>query len=366
MAEPPNSSRRDFIKGRSALRALRDRAPSVIPNKGSDLPNNANRQNAYLEHFTKRAMACEFALMFNMQQYPQSGAVAASAFQLIEDLEDQLSIYRSHSEVSELNRVAVSRAVNVETKLFELFRIATRISSSTNGAFDITSGPLTKLWGFDRRDGSIPNQELIVNTLKSVGYDKIEYCDTEQTVRFLSDQLSINLGGIGKGHSLDRAAYMIEDRGIQDFIIHGGQSSVIARGRESTSGDDDEDAGWQVGLSHPMTPDRRLGVISLRNEALGTSGTGRQGFFVDGKRYGHIIDPRTGWPTDHFLSTTVITPSAALSDALATAFFVMALEEVEVYCRANPDVKAICVAQTKSGQSTMEWFNLAEEDWKRT
>ena len=117
--------------------------------------------------------------------------------------------------------------------------------------------------------------------------------------------------------------------GIRDFAIHGGQSSVLCGGDYLTN-DGDSGAGWPIGLSHPVLPEVRLAHFNLRGRALGTSGSGRQGFFHQGKRYGHIIDPRTGWPTDHFLSTTVISPSAALSDALATAFFVMDIEELSL------------------------------------
>ena len=199
--------------------------------------------------------------------------------------------------------------------------------------------------------------------MESVGCERIKLDSSKLTVEFADPKLSINLGGIGKGHALDRVVELLESNDIRDFIFHGGQSSVTARGSQNV---DESKPGWSVGLSHPLTPDYRLAEITLRNESLGTSGTGRQGFFVDGRRYGHIIDPRTGRPTDHFLSTTVISPSAALSDALATAFFVMSLTEVELFCRNNEHIKAICVAAGKAGQTDLEWFNLSDEDWKRT
>jgi thiamine biosynthesis lipoprotein len=117
-----------------------------------------------------------------------------------------------------------------------------------------------------------------------------------------------------------------------------------------------------------VLPDRRLAEFYLRDAALGTSGTARQGFFHQGKRYGHIIHPKTGWPTDHFLSTTVISQSAELSDALATAFFVMPIEEVEAWCREHTDVSVVLVtdvAGRDNGQVQLEWFNLDEDNWKR-
>ncbi len=305
--------------------------------------------------------------MFNMQQYPQTGAVTAAAFELIDQLEEQMSVYRSESEVSKLNRTANKTPTKVESKLFQLLQLAAELHTRTGGAFDITSTPLTQVWGFDQRDARIPNQDSIDTALSKVGGDQIVLDPISQTVLFVDKEIGINLGGIGKGHALDRIADFMSENAISDFLIHGGQSSVVGRGSQVVSKDESTPtSGWVVGLSHPLIPEHRLAEITIMNEALGTSGTGRQGFFFQGKRYGHIIDPRTGWPSDHFLSTTVISPSAALSDALATAFFVMSIEEVEEYCRANQQVKAILVTQGKSqGQTDIEWFNLADEEWRR-
>ena len=188
-----------------------------------------------------------------------------------------------------------------------------------------------------------------------------------KSVRFAVPDLKINLGGIGKGYAIDCVAQMIREKGIGDFVLHGGQSSVVAAGNQKNL-ESESDRGWPVGLSHPLLPDRRLAEFYLRDAALGTSGTARQGFFHQGKRFGHIIHPQTGWPTDHFLSTTVISPSAELSDALATAFFVMPIEAVEAVCRQHTDVGAVLVSESTGkdkGEVQLEWFNLDESDWTR-
>lgn len=363
MTDRSKSSRREFLKGRAALDTLRKNITASIDIAKTAPPIvSPDRQNFYLEHFSKKAMACDFELLFNMQQYPQSGKVTMAAFELIDRLEDHMSIYREHSEVSRINRAAQYQPVKVESNLFELLQLAVQIHDQTAGAFDITTLPLSAIWGFDRRQGRLPSHDEISIALKSVGCERLKLDASQLTVEFSEPLLSINLGGIGKGHALDRVVGLLESNEIRDFLLHGGQSSVVARGSQTV---DDSITGWRVGLSHPRTPDRRLAEITLRNEALGTSGTGRQGFFVDGRRFGHIIDPRTGWPTDHFLSITVISRSAALSDALATAFFVMSLAEVESYCQNNEEIKAICVVGGAAGNTTLEWFNIADEDWKR-
>lgn len=370
MTTPENPDRRDFLTGQSARDAITDK----LADKDGNLPIESvlnDRQTGYVEEYSKSAMACEFELLFNLHQYKQSSAAALAAFQLIDDLEDQLTVYRDHSDVSQLNRFAARQPMVVEENLFELVRQAIEIHRETGAAFDITSGQLSTLWGFDRRSGAIPDQELINAALANVGSQFIQLDESERAIKIDREGVKINLGGIGKGHALDRVADLITSQGIEDFVIHGGQSSVLARGsslsavKSSSGSSDAPDCGWRVGLSHPLLPEVRLCEVVLRDRSLGTSGTGRQGFYSKGIRYGHIIDPRTGWPSSHFLSTTVISPSAALSDALATAFFVMPLEEVQQYCANHTEVAAVCVSRKGKIKNQIELhvFNLNDDDW---
>ena len=376
MPDQPKSNRRDFLKGRTATDAIRQQMESVQL-EGPNVSNNApwlDRQTNYLEQYSKNAMACEFELLFNLHQYPQSGAAAMEAFKLIDRLEDQMTVYREHSEVSQINMNAYAKDFVVEKRLFELLLLANLLHQQTGKAFDITAGPLSRVWGFERRGGELPDQTTIDEALESVGSGMIELKTQKLSIRFTQPGITINLGGIGKGHALDRVAELFESKSIGDFVVHGGQSSVLARGsseaatvRPAATGEAPLQQGWTVGISHPMIPGVRLAEVFLRDKALGTSGTGRQGFYHQGQRYGHIIDPRTGWPTTHFLSTTVISSSAAISDALSTAFFVMTLDEVDEYCESNPDVAAILIhANPKlKGQIDLRVFNLADHDWRR-
>jgi len=375
MNSDSQSSRREFLRGSAIVDAAR------AQNQSEDA-----KPTGYLDQYTKSAMACRFEILLNMRQYQRGPQAVSDGFELLDLLEDQLTIYRDHSEVSQLNRSAKTKATPVETRLFHLLSRAKELHDATGGAFDITSSPLTQLWGFDQRAGAIPGAEQIGQTLEQVGSKFLNLDLDSETVSYSNPDLQVNLGGIGKGFAIDRMAELFREREIYDFIVHGGQSSVLARGNQNDFSDDQktskpsppaaasedqsevdpENTGWIVGLSHPTVPNLRLAEFTLRNQALGTSGTGRQGFFHQGKRYGHIIDPRTGWPTDHVLSSTVISPSAALSDALATAFFVMELNEVETFCRSHPDVAALLVVPgKKKGQIALEWFNLSDSQWKR-
>ena len=216
---------------------------------------------------------------------------------------------------------------------------------------------------------------MCIRDRQQVGSEHVQLLD-DQRVHFLREGISIDLGGIGKGYSIDRATELIESEGISDFLIHGGQSSVTARGHRAVH---EEPNGWTIGISHPTVPNVRLAELYLRDQSLGTSGSARQGFFHQGKRYGHVIDPRNGWPASQFLSTTVITPTAAEADALATAFFVMSIDEVSHYCAEHPQVKAIVIFDCKESDATgtegarsttkggleIRTFNLQPDDWKQ-
>ncbi len=371
MKDNKKSSRREFLKGKSALDAVRADANSheiSVPH-GTDHQYSSKRAASYVEQYAKNAMACEFEIMFNMHQYRQSGVAAMAAFQLIDALEAQMTAYQTDSEVSLICQNAFASDVAVESRLFNLLLLSRRLFEETGGAFDITSEPLSKIWGFNKRSGSLPDELVIKKTLESVGMSQVRLMEDSTTIRFTSRNVGINLNGIGKGYALDRVAELFQSRGIDNYIVHGGQSSVVARGTSVAStqtGEPEEAAeGWSIGVSHPTLPGVRLGEILLRDQALGTSGTARQGFFHNGKRYGHVIDPRTGWPSTHLLSSTVISDSAAQSDALATAFFVMTIDEVTEYCDSHPEVGAVLVEanQKKKSQVSVHLLNVDEGVW---
>ena len=351
------SSRRDFL----TVGMTGDRSKQSADDAEANLIGQ--RKQGYLETYSKNAMACEFQLLFNMQQYGNSGDAALKVFELIDTYEDQLSVYRSDSEVSRLNRTGCDDTVTVQENLYELLTVAEAIFKRTNGAFDITSTPLSKAWGFHNRDANVPTDEEIAEALRLVDGNQVKLLP-DNGIRIQHEGIGINLGGIGKGYTLDRAADLLASCGIGDFVLHGGQSSVVAHGNDHGKTDADiDDTGWMIGISHPLVPEQRLAKFQLLGMALGTSGTGRQGFFHNGKRYGHIIDPRTGWPTDHFLSTTVICNSAAEADALATAFFVMDLDAVQSYCDDHPEIKTVIVRAGSGSKPIIESFNMDGIEW---
>ena len=343
MSAPHKSHRRDFLKGKAAARAAEGLIDRVAPPPLSE-PLAGGAASGYLVHYSRRAMACRFQVMLDAAKYRQAADAAIEALDLIDALEAQMTVYRDDSEISRLNQRAADEPVEVEARLFDLLRRAVELYEETRGAFDVTSGPLSKVWGFSRREGRVPSEEELVPALEKTGTRHLRLDEQRSSVGFDREGLEINLGGIGKGYALDRAAEVLREQEVNDFIWHGGQSSVLAAGsRAASHGGDDDGPGWSVGIRHPVWKDRRVAEIRLCDAALATSGCGTQYFHHRGRRYGHILDPRSGRPAEGVLSSTVVAPTAAEADALATAMYVLGAEAAMQYCQDHPSIAALLV-----------------------
>jgi thiamine biosynthesis lipoprotein len=382
MADQSKTTRRDFLKGTSAVEAVGDALaapPSPLPPPacvGVEL-------GSHLLSVSREAMACLFEVVFDAATYRQGTDAAVSALDLVAALEGQLTVYRDTSEVAHINRRAAQDSVQVEPGLFGLLTRAVALFHATGGAFDITAGRLSKIWGFYRRQGRMPSQPEVAEALATVGSQHLRLDAANQSVQFMLPGLELNLGAIGKGYALDRAADALISGGIHNFLIHGGNSSVLARGSRRNAECGMRNAefeaahsalriphsalGWSVALRHPLKPEIRLAEFILSDQALGTSGSGTQFFHYEGKRYGHILDPRTGWPADKVLSATVIAPSAEQADALSTALYVMGIDAACSFCERHPDIWALLVTQgSRAAELELHPLNLPEERWHKT
>ena len=353
------TTRRDFLRGKAAADAVGEAVERVLPD--DTLGADDLLHGGLTMRISRRAMACQFELCLSMLEYPNATDLAIEVLDLVDALEEQLSFFRATSELTRINLLAADEAMEVEPRLFDLLCLAEDIYRDTDGAFDLTSTPLWELWGFSRRTGNLPTQQQIDETLPAVGMQHVRLDRQQRTVRFDRPGVRLNLGAIGKGYALDRCAEKLAELHVDHYLISGGFSSMLARGRplggEATGG------GWSVGLRNPLRPDRRLGELRLRDRALATSGSYIQSFRFGGKRYGHIIDPRTGWPAENVLSTTVLAPTAAVADALSTAFYVLGLEKTEAYCRAHPDIGVVLIepARTRGGLA-LHTIGLSHDD----
>ena len=318
----------------------------------------------YLIQYARMAMACEFACCLNAHSTEQEIESVIEALDLVHILEDQLTVHREDSELVGINRRAATESVTVEKQLFELLQSALDIHRTTSGAFDITSTPLSKVWGFFRRDGRVPGEVDLRQALGRVGSQHIRLDSQRHTVHFERTGMELNLGGIGKGYALDRCAEVLQQNGTTDFLIHAGKSSVLAHGQRTSP--ERTEPGWSVGLRHPLRPDVRLLEIHLVDRALGTSGSATQSIRFRGRRFGHIIDPRTGRPAEGVLSATVIGPRAATVDALSTAFYVMGPRGALKYCSDHPELATVLVCPSpQAGSIEIITAGLSDDQWRQ-
>ena len=281
-------------------------------------------------HVNRKAMACRFEV--TLHQSTECGvSIASEALDEVEAIEKQLSVFKEESAVSLLNSNAASRAVRVDRQLFDLLSLCKELHDETEGAFDITSGPLTRCWGFLKREGRLPSNSEIENAKWLVGSEKLILDVASSTVQFEQPGVEINLGSIGKGYALDLVSEHFK-RANEPTLLSAGASSFLATGSTRA---------WLVGVRHPRAKQKRLASVRLRECAMSTSGSEEQFFESGGRRFGHIIDSRSGWPAEKVSSVTVVADSAARSDALATAFFVGGRNLAERYCEKHHDVLAI-------------------------
>jgi len=287
----------------------------------------------------RRAMACRFEVTLSDEDARHVEA-ARAALDEADRVEAVLTVFRDSSEVAAVNREAVAGPVVVGDILFALLERCRLLHEATGGAFDPTSGPLTRCWGFLVRAGRLPAAEEIAEAMASVGFDKVRLDAAARTVSFAATGMALNFGSIGKGLALDRMAAVLRGRGVPRALVSAGGSSAIAIG----GGD-----GFVVDLTSPRVTDR-LGRLHLGEAALGTSGAGEQYFEADGRRYGHVIDPRTGWPCAGVLSASVVAREATLADGLSTAFLVGGPELAERYCAANPGTLGFLTMETNPRQ----------------
>ena len=368
MVRKRQTTRRQFLVGHSAAEAIADAVTGTPPDLTS-LPREKKgpakpAARKYVLEVRRSAMACDWQVLLNAGQHQDAADIAIEALDRVDTLENQLSIYRPQSELTLINHRAAFQPVPVEPGLFNLLQRALELSEMTAGAFDITSTPLWKTWGFYRREGRFPSPKEVQVALERVGYQLVQLDPVTRSVRFAREGVELNLGAIGKGYALDCCARILGESGVTNFLMHGGLSSILGRGSR-LRGDEEAAAGWTIALKHPLRQQETLGYLRLRDQALGTSGSGHQYFHHAGRRYGHILDPRTGFPSEGVISATVVTDSAADADALATGLLVMGREAALEFCACHPELGVVLVFPgQRSGAAEIACSGLSEADWQ--
>jgi thiamine biosynthesis lipoprotein len=238
----------------------------------------------------------------------------------VKRIEELLSTFKTSSQANEINDQAGIKPVKVDREVLQLISRANKISAITDGAFDITYGSIDKsLWNFDLKMTSLPDQETALKTVDLINYHHVLINDEECTVMLKNKGMRIGFGGIGKGYAADKAKQILQNLGIKSGIVN-------AAGDLITWGEQLNGSAWTIGIADPEQSSRPFSSLNISNMAIATSGNYEKFVIIDGKRYSHTIDPKTGLPVSGIKSVSIICPSAELADALATPVVVMGVK----------------------------------------
>jgi thiamine biosynthesis lipoprotein len=308
----------------------------------------AHAQPPSLHHYeaSRMSMACEYAVEAYGRDAEALPRIVDEAFDEVDRIDRLMSHYKANSPLSRVNREAAQHPVAVEPELFDFIVDAMRYHRDSDGAFDITVGPLMKAWGFFRGEGRVPSEHELAAARHHVGGAHVMLDPIAKTIAFDESGVELDLGGIAKGYAVDRVAGLLRQRQITAALISAGGSTVYGLGAPPGA-----DA-WQVQLQDPIDPRKIAFTFELKDRALSVAGTSEKAFESGGVRYSHIMDPGTGKPVQGILSVAVLTSSGTAGDALDNAFFVLGPERGRAYLNQL--------------QATEVFFFLpdASRDWK--
>ena len=273
-----------------------------------------------------------------------------TAFDEIRRIDRTLSHYQDLSELTRINRRAAREEITTDPEVFRFLQVGFEYSRRSGGAFDMTVGPLLRLWGFFDGAMRVPSDTDLRQTLAVVGWHRVALDPAWRGIQFLAPGVELDPGALGKGHAVDRVVALLREEGVQAALIDAGSSTIYGLG--SPPGQ----PGWMVRVPHPGNPSRCLSTVSLRDNSLSTSGSYEKSFRWQGHTYCHILDPRTGYPVEGVLQTTVVSPRATDSEALSTIAFVSGPQSSEKLLQETSGTSALWVlGDSAKGDEVHTW-----------
>lgn len=282
-----------------------------------------------------------------------ANADARAVLALFDAVETRFSPYREDSELSRLNATAHVEPFACSAPMWTAVELGREAWEVSDGAFDVTAGPLMHLWGFHRRRDSVPTAAEIAAARELVGFDKLILDPGARTVAFPRPGMVLDFGGILKGYAVDLAAAELARRGRRVGIVDlGGNIRCLPQpppGRES----------YRIGVRHPRhprDPERLLGTVRLLDQAIATSGDYERFVTIDGQRYSHIMDPRTGYPVRGLAAVTVVAPSGLATDVLSTSIFVNGGTRIASLRERYPQTQLLLVRVDTEGNLILDTY----------
>ncbi len=288
-------------------------------------------KNNYEDH--RVSMACTYSIAVYGKNGTNFKAIVDAAFDEVDRIDRLMSHYKPNSPLSKINQAAANHPVKVEPELFDFLAECFQYSKSSDGAFDITVGPLMKAWGFFRGEGKMPTKYELNQVRKFIGYQHVILDDSHQTIKFDQVGIELDLGGIAKGYAVDRAVALLKQSGIESALVSAGGSTIYALGSPP------EKDFWEIEIQDPLDARKIALTVHLKNQALSVSGSSEKFFELNGKRYSHIMDPRTAKPVMNVLSVGVITDTGTKGDALDNVFYVQGVKKAKSLLKIYPSTQ---------------------------
>ncbi|MEO7272350.1 MAG: FAD:protein FMN transferase [Vicinamibacterales bacterium] len=284
---------------------------------------------------TRMSMACLYSVEAYGPRRLDLQAAAEAALDEVDRIDRLMSHYKAESPLSAINREAASHPVRPPRELFDFLVESLRYSRLSQGAFDITVGPLMKAWGFFRGDGGLPSPGDLAAARRVVGARHVRVDPAAGTLAFDATGVELDLGGIAKGYAVDRAVAILRARGITAALVSAGGSTVYGLGAPP------EREAWTIDVQDPLDARRSATTVRLRDRALSIAGRSEKWFEANGVRYSHIMDPRTGAPVQGMLTVAVLSDSGTAGDALDDALFVLGPAASRPLLNAVPGTAAL-------------------------
>lgn len=282
----------------------------------------------------------------------QAEPAAREVMELLRDFHDRINLFAPESEVSRLNRTAAEAPFPCSEELWALLLECRRAWRETDGIFDVSVGPLMRLWGIHRRRETLPDEAEIAAALELVGLDKVVFDDDRRTVRFPRPGMYLDFGGIAKGYALQVAMDRLRERDAAPALVDlGGDIGGLGTppGRDA----------FRIGIRNPFDTGDILGTVQVRDRTIATSGNYERRVVVQARTVAHIVDPRTGQPVDTFASVTILTPKGVNSDIYSTAVFVGGETLARKLTETDP-ATGILVVREGNGQPDLQTFGSFE------
>ena len=283
---------------------------------------------------SRMSMACLYSIAAYGSDRDAVARTLERALDEVDRVDRLMSHYRDDSPLSRVNREAAREPVGVDRELFDFIALALGYGRESDGAFDITVGPLMKAWGFFRGDGRVPTEGELARARSVTGMSHLTLNARDRTIRFDRDGVTIDLGGIAKGYAVDRVVDMLRRDRIAAALVSACGSTIYALGKPPDA------PFWTVEIQDPLDEGKIAFPVALRDRAVSVSGASEKYFEQNGVRYSHIMDPRTGRPVSGVLSVVVQAPTGTAGDAIDNVLFVEGVERSRAFLSKHSAVDA--------------------------